>query len=84
MSDGKTDDMGHFGGLITGFLSGLVICEQYDRQARRHKRLPDRFKEADWYLSSNSVFNYIGHYMLFTYLVGGLYYFYFYTNVNVQ
>jgi len=27
MADGNVDNFGHLGGLITGFLAGLTICE---------------------------------------------------------
>ena len=34
MADGNVDNYGHLGGLITGFIAGLVICERFDLEAR--------------------------------------------------
>jgi len=86
MADGNVDNFGHLGGLITGFLCGLVICEQFDRQARSAKRIPDRFTEETYkkYGFDNIFLNYLGHVLLFIYLVGGILVFFLYTDVNVE
>ena len=88
MADGSVDNYGHLGGLLTGMLCSLVITEQLDRQARSKDRIPDRFTSEQWIFRdkycNNMLCNYIFHFLLFTYIVGGLVMFYVWTDVDIE
>ena len=45
MANGNVDNYGHYGGLVTGILMGFTFSENYDLEARRSKRIPDRLSE---------------------------------------
>lgn len=86
-SNGNVDNYGHYGGVITGILMGMTFAENYDLEARQAKRTPDRFSEEQYKFRKriccdNFIFNYLGHYLLTLYIVGGL--IYFYTSVDVD
>ena len=87
MADGSTDNYGHLGGLIVGILCGFVITEQFDYEARRSDRKPDRFSTTEWEFrnkyTNNWFCNWICHFLLFSYFLGGLLLFYLWTDVNI-
>ena len=41
-------NLGHLGGLITGFFIGFLITEQYDYEAEKKNRTPDRFLDEEY------------------------------------
>ena len=86
MADGTVDNYGHYGGLLTGFLAGITLSEQYDLQARNKKRIPDRFTREEYnyreFLCNNIIFNFLGHILLTAYFVILLVIFFGYTDVD--
>ena len=44
----ESRNIGHQGGLITGFLIGFTLTEQYDYEALSEGRTPDRYTRVEW------------------------------------
>jgi hypothetical protein len=43
------DNYAHAGGLVTGFIAGIAICEWLDQEAKNKQRAPDRFRNMRGY-----------------------------------
>jgi hypothetical protein len=45
----RVDNYAHAGGLVTGFIAGIAICEWLDQEAKNKQRAPDRFRNMRGY-----------------------------------
>jgi len=85
----ESNNIGHQGGLVTGFLIGLTLTEQYDYNALNAEpvRSPDRYTEREW--KDRSCFrNFIcarcGLIFLILWIIFLFLMFFLYTNVDVE
>jgi hypothetical protein len=83
----ESNNIGHQGGLITGFLIGLTLTEQYDYNALSAGRTPDRYTRQEWEDRSkfrNFVCARCGLIFLILWFVALIVLFYTYTDVDVE
>ena len=86
-ADSKVDNWGHLGGLVTGILAGLAICEFMDQSAKNNERTPSRFTEEEYKqrgCGNGFLCSWCGTFSLVTWLVTLLGVFYLYVDVNQE